>query len=158
MPRIELKTSISAPIERCFDLARSIDFHMLTTASTQETAIGGRTTGLIELDESVTWRARHIGIWQTLTSKITAFERPTYFRDVMTQGAFAAMAHDHYFEQSGAITLMSDRFQFRSPLGPLGALADRVFLRRYMYRLLATRAQILKSAAESDEWRRFLEP
>lgn len=157
MPLIELTTSILAPAHRCFDLARSIDFHIHTTEHTQETAIAGRTTGLIEAGESVTWHAKHLGIWQTLTSKLTVLTPPTHFQDVMTQGPFASFTHDHYFEQSGATTLMRDRFDYRSPLGPLGTLADVLFLERYMRGLLETRARILKAAAESEEWRGFLE-
>lgn len=157
MPLIELTTSILAPARRCFDLARSIDFHLRTTEHTQETAIAGRTTGLIEAGESVTWRAKHLGLWQTLTSRITVLTPPRHFQDVMTQGPFASMIHDHYFEQSGATTLMRDRFDYRSPLGPLGVLADVLLLERYMRGLLERRALILKGAAESEGWRDFLE-
>ena len=48
-----------------------------------------RCRGVIGLGDSVTWRARHFGVWQRLTSKITALERPRHFRDTMTSGAFA---------------------------------------------------------------------
>jgi ligand-binding SRPBCC domain-containing protein len=157
MPTIELSTSIAAPIERCFDLARSIDFHMVSTGNTQETAIAGRTTGLIGLGETVTWKAKHLGVWQTLTVQITALDRPTQFRDEMVTGAFASMAHDHIFQASDGLTVMIDRFTYRSPLGPLGVLADRLFLTRYMRRFLSERARILKAAAESEEWRQYLE-
>jgi len=34
MPRIVLAVEIAAPIERCFDLARSIDAHVRSTAAT----------------------------------------------------------------------------------------------------------------------------
>lgn len=81
MPKIEITTEINSTLEICFDLARSIDLHKISTAKTNEQAIAGRTTGLIELNESVTWEATHFGIKQKLTSKITAFDRPFYFRD-----------------------------------------------------------------------------
>lgn len=66
---------MAAPPEVVFDLARSIDLHKLSTAHTGEEAIAGKTSGLIELGETVTWRARHFGVMQTLTSKVTGFER-----------------------------------------------------------------------------------
>lgn len=97
MPTIALQTVIAAPPERCFDLARSIDFHVVTAGTTQERAIAGRTTGLIELGERVTWSAKHLGIRQTLTVEITLFDQPLHFQDVMLSGAFAVMRHDHYF-------------------------------------------------------------
>jgi membrane protein YdbS with pleckstrin-like domain len=49
MVRIELTETIAAPIERVFDLARSIDLHVKTAGRTQEQAIEGRTSGLIGL-------------------------------------------------------------------------------------------------------------
>src|SRR4029077_18062390 len=88
MPRIELVTHIAGPCERCFDLARSVEVHIRSTASTGERAIAGRTSGLMELGDEVTWQARHFGFQQTLTSRITAFDRPWHFRDSMVRGAF----------------------------------------------------------------------
>jgi ligand-binding SRPBCC domain-containing protein len=158
MAVIELKTRIEAPIDRCFDLARSIDFHVVTTGKTQERAVGGRTTGLIALGETVTWKAKHFGLWQELTVKVTGFDRPRHFQDVMTQGAFSSMAHDHRFESLGGATVMSDHFLFKSPMGPLGAIADQLFLKNYMARFLEERALILKATAESNDWQRFLHP
>jgi hypothetical protein len=67
--RIDLTTIINAPIEICFDLSRSIDLHQQSTQQTHEKAIAGRTTGLIELNEFVTWQATHFLITQKLTSK-----------------------------------------------------------------------------------------
>ena len=57
-----------------FDLSRSIDFHMESASKTQERAIEGKTCGLIELGETVTWEAVHFGVKQQLTTKITAME------------------------------------------------------------------------------------
>ena len=94
---IELSTHINAPLERCFDLARSIDLHIISTKQTGEQAIAGRTSGLIELGETVTWRAKHFGVWQTLTSKITHFDHPNSFTDEMVEGAFKSFRHEHLF-------------------------------------------------------------
>src|SRR5436190_1145570 len=88
MAVIRIVTAISAPVQRCFDLARDIDFHTQSLAETGERAVAGRTSGLIGLDESVTWEARHLGIRQRFTAKVTEFDSPRYFRDVMTAGAF----------------------------------------------------------------------
>lgn len=156
MPIIELRTSIRAPQDRCFDLARSVDFHIVTAGDTRETAVGGRIAGLLELGETVTWRAKHFGIWQKLTVKLTAYNRPNHFQDIMLHGAFAEMQHDHDFEVSQGGTIMVDRFFFRSPFGLLGAFVDRSLLRQYMRGFLIRRAQILKTAAESESWRNYL--
>lgn len=68
MPRIELRKEIKANIELVFDLTRSIDLHKISTAHTKEKAVGGRTSGLLEPGETVTWRAKHLGIYQEPTS------------------------------------------------------------------------------------------
>ena len=149
MPTIRIVTIIAAPADRCFDLARDIDFHTRSLASTGELAVAGRITGLIELGESVTWEARHLGVRQRFTAKIVAFDRPMYFRDVMTAGAFRAFAHDHRFEARSGETTMTDEIVFRSPFGPLGWLVDTVFMARYLRRLLESRCRAIKQEAEA---------
>lgn len=150
MPVIRLTTPIAAPPERVFDLARSIDLHAASMAEHGEVAIAGVTHGPIGAGEEVTWRARHFGIWFELTARIVRFEPPRHFRDSMVRGVFARFDHDHFFERTpDNATLMRDVFDYTSPLGPLGRLADALFLRRYMTALLVTRNRSLKQAAES---------
>jgi ligand-binding SRPBCC domain-containing protein len=156
MPLIELETQIDAPIERVFDLARSIDAHMASTKGTSERAVAGRTSGLIEDGETVTWEARHFGITQRLSVRITAFNRPYMFGDEMLSGAFSEMRHTHRFIENGSKTLMKDEFYFSAPLGILGRIAERLFLTRYMKAFLSKRAIALKSLAESTEWPRYI--
>ena len=149
MARFRIVTEIDAPIEVCFDLARDIDFHTRSLSDTGERAVGGRTSGLIGLGESVTWDARHLGVRQQFTAEVTAFESPSYFRDEMTRGAFRSFTHDHRFEDHGGVTLMTDEVVFRSPLGPLGWLVDALFLTGYMRRLLEIRCEAIKREAET---------
>lgn len=101
-------------------------------------------SGLIELGESVTWRARHFGFYQELTSKITSFDRPHSFTDEMVSGAFKSFTHIHQFEQIEVATKMIDVFSYVSPCGALGKLADFLFLKRYMTKLLERRNLIIK--------------
>jgi ligand-binding SRPBCC domain-containing protein len=140
-----------------FDLARSIDAHQDSTGGTEERAVAGVTKGLIGMNGEVTWEARHFGVRQRLTVRVTAFDRPSHFQDVMVSGAFKSMAHDHTFAQHPVGTLMSDRFEFKSPFGILGAIADRVFLASYMRRFIVRRNEVLKQLAESADWNRYLE-
>jgi ligand-binding SRPBCC domain-containing protein len=109
------------------------------------------------MGKRVTWRAKHFGIWQTLTSEITAMQRPFYFQDIMIQGAFRSMEHDHYFRflPSGK-TEMKDIFRFAAPLPILGFLAERLVLRRYMQALLHERNVVIQQIAESSEWHKYL--
>jgi len=157
MPTIVLVTEVSAPQHRCFDLARSIDFHMDSMKHTGERAIAGTTTGLISLHDEVTWEARHVFFRQRLTSRITAFDAPRSFTDEMVKGAFHSFRHEHHFDAlSATTTRVTDTFTYRSPLGPLGHLADALFVTRHMRSLLRNHQRNLKAALESDHWRAFI--
>jgi ligand-binding SRPBCC domain-containing protein len=151
MVQLEEITLIHAPIERCFDLARSVEVHLAGNIHFGEQAVAteGVTSGLVGLGHRVTWRAKHFYAWHMLTSEITAMERPAYFQDVMVHGIFRFMRHDHYFRVlSAGATEMKDVFCFAAPLPVLGPLADALFLRRYMRRLLQERNAVLKQIAE----------
>jgi ligand-binding SRPBCC domain-containing protein len=156
MAIVRLWTPIDAPPERVFDLARSIDAHQHSTSHTHERAVAGVTRGLIGMGQEVTWEARHFGIKQRLTVRITGFERPARFQDTMISGAFKSMKHDHEFNPYLPGTLMVDHFEFESPGGLLGRLFDRVFLAGYMRRFLVRRNQVLKRLAESEDWRKYI--
>ncbi len=157
MVNIELETVIRAPVERVFDLTRSIDLHRASLSHTGEEAVAGRTSGLIGMGETVTWRARHLGVRQHLTSRITEFDRPRFFQDVQERGAFAWFVHDHFFDAApGGGTVLRDVFRLAAPLGPLGWIAERLVLRRYMTRFLRDRNAVIKRVAESEEWREFV--
>ena len=156
MPVITIITEIKAPQLRCFELSRSIDLHKASMGHTGERAIAGCTSGLICEGETVTWSAVHFGIRQQLQVRITEMRSPDYFRDEMLRGAFHSFRHEHIFSHSNGITLMKDVFDFRSPLGPLGHLANKLFLTAYMTRLLTQRNDIIKEYAESEKWKQII--
>ncbi|HKD19521.1 MAG TPA: SRPBCC family protein [Thermoanaerobaculia bacterium] len=146
---VEISTVVQASPERCFDLSRDLDLHQRSMADSGERAVAGRTTGLIGLDESVTWEGRHFGVRQRFTSRITAFRRPDYFQDSMVSGAFRSFVHDHYFEaEPDGSTVMREVLAFRSPLGVLGRLVDRWVMTRYLTNLVAARQRAIKNVAE----------
>jgi ligand-binding SRPBCC domain-containing protein len=156
MPTIRLETIIKADIQICFDLARSIDLHKISTAKTQEKAIAGITSGLVNTDDFVTWEAIHFGIKQQLTSKISEVEPYTHFRDEQLKGAFKYFIHDHYFSTQNGIVTMIDNFEFSSPYGFIGKIFDSLILTNYMKGFLIERNQTIKEYAESDKWKSIL--
>jgi ligand-binding SRPBCC domain-containing protein len=149
MPTITVETSVKSSQERCFDAARDLDLHVSSMAHTAERAVAGRTSGLIELGEQVTWEARHFGVRQQFTTRITAFDRPRYFQDSMTKGAFHSFVHDHVFVETNEGTLMRDVLTFSSPLGPLGAIVDKLVMAAYLRRLLIARCALIKQVLEA---------
>ncbi len=156
MPTIELITHINSDIQTCFDLSRSIDLHKLSTAKTNEKAVDGKMSGLIGLDEFVTWEAKHLGVTQRLTSLITGFNNPTYFRDEQIKGIFKSIIHHHYFEEKDNVVIMKDVFTFQSPFGILGQLINGLFLKSYLSKLLKERNRVIKEYAETDKWKSVL--
>jgi ligand-binding SRPBCC domain-containing protein len=157
MPTIHLTIFIAAPAERVFDLARSIDLHRKSMAHTGEEAIAGTTSGLIGLDETVTWKAKHIYRTRILKSKISAMNRPSHFTDEMVDGDFRSLKHEHHFKTIDNGTLLIDLFYFETPYGGVGKLANHFFLTNYLKRLLERRNQVIKEYAESEKWRFVLD-
>lgn len=149
MTEIILKTTINAPIETCFDLAINIDIHQLSTAKTNEIAIAGRTSGLCELNDEITWEAKHFGIKQRLTVKITHLEFPIQFEDRMLKGAFKSMHHIHRFEFENNQTIMHDSFKYEVPFGVFGKIFNTFVLKSYMTKFLKERNRVLKEIAET---------
>jgi hypothetical protein len=150
MPLIEIETVIDSDKKTCFDLARNIDLHQEYLKHSNEKAIAGKISGLIELGEWVSWEANHLGFVQHLTSKITEFEAHDYFVDEMVFGAFKSFRHEHFFYDKEETTVMVDKFYFESPFGILGRFANSLFLKRYMKNLLKKRNDFLKTKAESN--------
>lgn len=148
MPIIKTDMFIYAPRDICFDVARDIDIHTESTSQTNERAIGGVTSGLIGLNETVTWEAVHFGIKQNLTVRITEFDFPNRFVDEMEKGAFKRFYHVHEFIEKQTGTLMVDTFDYTSPFGIIGRLADRLFLEQYMKEFLIKRNRYIKKIAE----------
>ena len=150
MVKIYLEISINADIQKVFDLSRDIDFHQKSTSKTNEKAIAGKMSGLIELGETVTWRAKHLGFYQTLTTKIVEMESPKMFTDIMIKGAFKSMKHQHIFQEKESKTLMIDIFEFESPFGIFGKIFSQIFLENYLRNFLIERNRMIKEITESE--------
>jgi len=156
MPTIHLTTFIEAPAQRVFDLSRSIDLHKKSMAHTQEQAVAGTTAGLIELDETVTWKAKHLFKVRVLRTRITNMEKSSKFTDEMANGDFKTMKHEHHFKQVENGTLMIDLFSYETPYGKIGQLVNSLFLTRYIKKLLEHRNNVIKEYAESEKWKFIL--
>ncbi|WP_298533349.1 SRPBCC family protein [uncultured Algibacter sp.] len=150
MPLVEVKTEIRSDINTCFDIATDIDLHKKSLKHTREIAIAGKTSGRITLGEWVSWEAIHFGLVQHLTSKITNYDRPHFFVDEMVFGAFKSYRHEHIFWEENNKTIMVNRFYFESPFGLFGKLSNVLVVKRYMKKLLLTRAEFLKKHAEKQ--------
>jgi ligand-binding SRPBCC domain-containing protein len=143
---------IAAPVQRCFDLARSVEVHLQSAVRTDERVVAGVSSGVLRLGDQVTWEARHLGLRRRLTMTISAEAEPRMFRDELVSGPFRRLVHDHLFEESRAGTRMRDVFDFSSGVPPFDALVLKPYLRRFLRRRNAT----IKELAEGDGWRALL--
>ncbi len=156
MPVITLHTRIKASPETCFNLSRSVNLHLLSTQKTNERVVQGRKTGLLKLGENITWRARHLGFTQDLTSRITEFDFPNSFVSEMQKGAFKKLHHQHIFRKEMDHTILTDIFDFEAPFGLIGKLVCRLLLTSYMKGFLEERNRVICRIAESDSCNEFL--
>jgi ligand-binding SRPBCC domain-containing protein len=151
MTTIRLITKIKAPIHTVFDASRNIDIHQLSTVKSNETAIDGVTSGLINLNETVTWRGKHFGIYLKHQSKITEMEIPNYFVDEMIKGHFKFFRHEHSFVTQSGTTVMIDYLQYETPFGIFGKLFNKLFLKKHLTNFLLERNDFLKKITEKQK-------
>lgn len=137
-------TEADVSARELFDISLDVDAHVSSMQQSDERAIAGVTSGMIGLGETVTWRARHFGIWFTMTSKITALEKPARFVDEQVRGPFTTFVHEHRFEPVGEGARMTDVITVGSPI--LGRLAERAILVPYLRRLITARNAQLVAA------------
>ena len=157
MPTIHLTTFIAAPIDRVFDLSRNIDLHKESMSKHKEEAVAGTRFGLIEKDETVTWKARHLFKTRMLRTKITEMKKPTFFIDEQAEGDFKSLKHEHHFKQCDNGTIMIDIIVFEAPYGPAGRLFNNLYLTRYLRKLIEHRNKVIKDFAETEKWRKLLQ-
>ena len=157
MPLIHLTTFIQAPVDRVFDLSRNIELHKESMKQHNEEAVAGTRFGLIGVDETVTWKARHLFKTRVLRIRITDMQKPLRFVDEQADGSFKIMKHEHHFKPCNNGTIMIDLFHFESPYGTIGKLINSFYLTRYVKNLLQQRNKVIKEYAETNKWRRLLE-
>ena len=156
MPTIHLTTFIAAPVNVVFDLSRHIGMHKESMASYKEEAVAGTRFGLIEKEDTVTWKAKHLFKTRLLRVKISEMIKPQMFIDEQIQGDFREMKHEHHFKPCDNGTILIDLFHYESPYGVVGEWFNSLYLTRYMRRLLEQRNKVIKEFAESDKWKKLL--
>jgi ligand-binding SRPBCC domain-containing protein len=157
MVTIRLNTWVDAPVERCFRLATSVDFHVALAKPMEERVMDGVTAGLMRVGQTITWHVRRFGVRVTQTTRMEVSRPFAYFRDVMVDGALKYYVHEHHFAAMDDGTRVRDEVRFAAPLGPLGRILEWLVLERYLTALLKWRNQELKRVAESEEWHKYLD-
>jgi ligand-binding SRPBCC domain-containing protein len=140
MQELCLELYIDARPEACFALLRDPRLHSETVVVHEgEFAFGQR----------VRFESRTFGVRQVLVVEVTDFDPPHRLTDTMIAGRFLEFRHTHEFTEHNGGTLMRDVVAWRSPFGPLGRLANALFLHRKLTKLITGRNRRLKALAES---------
>ena len=156
MPTIHLTTFVAAPVEVVFDLCRHIELHKRSMIKYKEEAVAGTRFGLIGKGETVTWKAKHLFKNRYLRVKITDMQKPDHFVDEQLAGDFKTMKHEHHFKPCDNGTIMIDLFYYEVPYGLPGKIFDKLYLSKYITRMLQQRNQTIREYGESDKWKRLL--
>lgn len=151
MSKIKITTIYYAPIEKVFNLNRDITIHQKTAYKSKEIAIAGRTSGLINKNETVTWKGKHFGIYLTHQSIISEMIYPTFFVDEQLKGHFKSFKHQHFFEQKENHVEVTDILEYATPFGIFGKVFDVILLKNHLTNFIIHRNAILKNLAEKQQ-------
>ncbi|MFP1603633.1 SRPBCC family protein [Microbacterium sp. 2216-1] len=152
MPRFVLERFVPAAPSEVFDVSLDVGLHLASQRSHREHVAAGRTAGMLEEGEQITWSARHFGVRFRMTSMVFDVDRPHLFRDRQTAGPFASFAHAHEFSGVDGGTHMRDTIDFRSPLGWVGRIVDAAVMRRHLIAVITERNDAISArfAGPSD--------
>jgi ligand-binding SRPBCC domain-containing protein len=156
MPTIHLTTFIAAPAAVVFDLARHIGVHKESMSSFKEEAVAGTRFGLIEKDETVTWKAKHFYRDRIVRMKVTEMVKPERYTVEQLHGALRSIRHEHFFKPCENGTLLIDFFHYETRYGLLGNIFSKLYLTKYIKRILELRVKKIKEYAESGRWKPLL--
>lgn len=88
----------------------------------------------------IRYRLRVHGVPVSWLTEITAWDPPQRFVDEQRAGPYALWQHTHTFEGDGDETVMRDGVRYAIGFGALGALADKLVVRRDLEAIFDHRA------------------
>lgn len=152
MPTIHLTTFLAAPPERVFDLCRSINLHKRYLSKIKGIIVGGVTSGLMVMGDTVTWKADYLSKTRVLKLKMTSFDRMHSFTVEQASGDFKTMQHEQFFKPVRNGTIVITLFHFEIKYGIMGTIFNKYYLTGHMRNLLEQRNKLIKEYAESQKW------
>ena len=156
MNKIEFNTHIKAPVDRCFDLARSIEFHKISVKPIQEESVAGCTKGLIGYNQHALLQSKVKGFHFSTELKLTKFTPPFFMSYDIMDSNFESIIHDYYFYDISEETVMINHFYYKPKWGILGEILNFLFLEKYLTRIIEKRNDLLRDFAENNKWQDVL--
>ncbi len=158
MPVIKHKQHIEAAADVCFNLARKAKDPTRTTTKTISKAAGNKKKELLEEGDLMIWETEKFGFNQRVSAEVTYLDEPFKIVSMMVNGAlFHSFTHIREFIEISDGTMMICTFEYRAPFGPIGIIANKLFLEKQIREFIASRANALKVLAESGNstnWKR----
>ena len=161
MPTLEFETSIAAPLEKVWAFySDPITALPALTPPVVRTQIesadvpvkeGSRIVLNLVTPGPIRRRVRWVAkITEHRPPHAVAFGEEARFVDVQEEGPFKSWRHEHDFEHvDEKTTRMIDRVTYRAPLGPVGWIADVLFVRRTLVEMFRYRHQKTKEILET---------
>lgn len=139
-PRYTLhaRTELDAPLAEVFPFFSSPENLAALTPPALAFAIDG-TPGAIARDSVIDYTIRVAGVPMTWRTRIESWQPGESFVDSQERGPYRSWWHEHRFVERDGKTIMEDTVHYAPPLGPLGALANHLFVERMLRRIFRYR-------------------
>ncbi len=132
---------IARPLADVFEFFSQASNLGLITPPWLAFSILGSEPGQVSTGTVIPYRLRLHGVPLIWVSQIDAFEQDRMFVDRQLIGPYKLWVHRHEFEADGEQTIIRDEVRYRLPFGPLGDLANLLFVRRDVQRIFAYRRE-----------------
>lgn len=156
MPTIHLTTFIAAPVERVFDLSRNLTIYKTLMQDRKETMSSGAATNLVSQGETMTFHAKHLGKTRLVMTRVVEIQKPNSLVQEQVKGDLLHFKHEHHFKAVENGTILIDMIDFDGPRDFIGKIIGKLYLKRYLEKLIHKRNTLIQQYAESEKWRAVL--
>lgn len=141
--RVQSSVLLDAPIDEVFDFFRQAENLGVMTPPDMKFDILTPTPIQMRAGTEIAYRISVGRVPMRWFTSIELWEPPSRFADAQMRGPYAGWFHEHRFERVGERTKMTDRVWYRLPLGPVGRLVHRLFVRRQLERIFEYRVRAI---------------
>jgi ligand-binding SRPBCC domain-containing protein len=142
------ETAIDAPVDRLAEFHKSSEALKALTPPDREVEILTENPEVTE-GSVHTMRIKQFGLPMVWKSKITHVEEGRSFVDEAIKSPFAHWKHTHEFlPLEKGQSLLRDTVEYQAPLGPLGAVAHKMFIDKQIEDLFEFRHRVTKEKLE----------
>jgi ligand-binding SRPBCC domain-containing protein len=156
MPKIHVTTFINAPIERVFNLSRSLALSKMAIKGGTEQLLSSSSANMLGAGETITLRAKHLGKTREITARVTDFTLPDGYAEEQIKGDLKSYRHEYHFKKVDNGTIMIDLVEYEGPRDVAGSLAGKFFLKSYFEENIKKKNELIRQYAESEKWKAVL--